>query len=79
MGSFVFGMIAGLLYCKHKQGHIDLTKSKVCQQFLTFPIRIDDISIYISFFSRLAFAHTLVQFITDRIFGFILWWNFLLK
>lgn len=30
MGSFVLGMIAGLLYCKHKQGHIDLTKSKVC-------------------------------------------------
>ncbi|XP_031617702.1 nose resistant to fluoxetine protein 6-like [Contarinia nasturtii] len=29
MGSFVLGMIAGLLYCKHKQGHIDLTKSKV--------------------------------------------------
>lgn len=30
MGSFTFGMIAGLLYCKHKQGQIDLTKSKVC-------------------------------------------------
>ncbi|XP_055315466.1 nose resistant to fluoxetine protein 6-like [Sitodiplosis mosellana] len=29
MGSSVLGMIAGLLYCKHKQGHIDLTKSKV--------------------------------------------------
>lgn len=40
MGSFVFGMIAGLLYCKHKQGHIDLTKSKVCQQFIIFSIQI---------------------------------------
>lgn len=29
MSSFSFGMIAGLLYCKHKQGHIDLTKSRV--------------------------------------------------
>lgn len=29
MSSFSFGMIAGLLYCKHKQGHIDLAKSRV--------------------------------------------------
>lgn len=38
MGSIVLGMIAGLLYRKHKQGHIDLTKSKVGEQcFFSLP------------------------------------------
>lgn len=33
ISSIVLGMIAGLLYTKHKAGHIDLTKSKVRQPF----------------------------------------------
>lgn len=28
-GSFLFGMIGGYLYCLHKQGHIDLVRTKV--------------------------------------------------
>lgn len=28
--SFLIGMVGGILYYRHKQGHIDLTKSKVC-------------------------------------------------
>lgn len=34
MSSFVLGMLAGLLYCKHKQGDIDLTKSKVHESLI---------------------------------------------
>lgn len=37
--SFIFGMIGGLVYSKHKQGHFDLTKTKVCKLKIEFSLR----------------------------------------
>lgn len=59
--SFLFGMIGGILYCRHKQGHIDLTKSKVwifsCRKIIWIN----------SLFYSIVVASVLVQHDTDCI------------
>lgn len=54
MSSFIFGMIAGLLYCKHKQGHIDLSKSKVCYILFLYSELLFAIDIYIYTSNRIS-------------------------
>lgn len=56
-GSFLFGMIGGYLYCLHKQGHIDLVRSKVSWTMPLTHESMKTITITISGFAYFVVVH----------------------